>query len=562
MQALQRFRLVDQERTVWADGLCINQAPEALDERIGQVRLMGEIYRKAQRCLIWLGLGPEDAEACLDATKQLVRIESDFNAADVYKDPIFMSAEEKNQHNIPHGQTPHLRGLQLILSSAWLTRVWIVQEASLAREATIYLGDGSMTLGELATAQKFAREIGLLHSESELPVDGMSAIRVNRIFQSDRLPVKGEDTVLALFARFRNFDATQAEDKINGLISLMSERHRSQWPVGHTAEQAFIHAAHRILDTSHTLDLLGIPRNIGTAGQQVPSKLDIPSWVPDWMSRNVPVSLRMLEFAPHGATPFAATQNTTYDVSLGQDGRLLAVDGYRVCSIRGLGKIHLYRPISIDISKNDFIRKRVETILALIDTYFDWKRTAQLNSTQTTYPHSSPPTTTREALMKTIAAYEPIATTVPLDRLTTSFEAFDVMITRMRRLRFLLQLIPLVHAIHTHRLGVIILAPYIPLLFMLYSIMAQDPEAQDFCNNLVPAMGRRMARTDDGHFALVPGNAAVGDEITLLKGAKMPIVMRKRTEDENWEHMGEAYVEGLMTGSGWDESRCERRWLA
>jgi hypothetical protein len=119
VEALQQFRQSDQQRTVWADGLCINQAKEAREERVRQVKLMGVIYQKAQHCLIWLGRGPKDAAKYLDAIKQLNQIEAEFNAADVNTDPVFMSPEEKIRYNIPYGQTSHLRGLQLILSSAW-----------------------------------------------------------------------------------------------------------------------------------------------------------------------------------------------------------------------------------------------------------------------------------------------------------------------------------------------------------------------------------------------------------------------------------------------------------
>lgn len=60
----------------------------------------------------------------------------------------------------------------------------------------------------------------------------------------------------------------------------------------------------------------------------------------------------------------------------------------------------------------------------------------------------------------------------------------------------------------------------------------------------------------------MPRNAAVGDEVTLLKSARVLIVLRKHLEDDNWEHVIEAYVEGLMNGEQWDESLCERRCLA
>lgn len=50
---LQRLRLRDQQRTVWIDGVCINQGNT--EERGHQVRLMGDVYKRAQRVVIWLG---------------------------------------------------------------------------------------------------------------------------------------------------------------------------------------------------------------------------------------------------------------------------------------------------------------------------------------------------------------------------------------------------------------------------------------------------------------------------------------------------------------------------
>lgn len=50
---LHRLRLRDKQRTVWIDGVCINQGD--VEERGHQVRLMGDVYKWAQRVVIWLG---------------------------------------------------------------------------------------------------------------------------------------------------------------------------------------------------------------------------------------------------------------------------------------------------------------------------------------------------------------------------------------------------------------------------------------------------------------------------------------------------------------------------
>lgn len=61
--ALRRVRLPGRTRAVWADQVCVNQKDKA--ERSHQVKLMGSVYRCAERVLVWLGrdLGREAEEA-------------------------------------------------------------------------------------------------------------------------------------------------------------------------------------------------------------------------------------------------------------------------------------------------------------------------------------------------------------------------------------------------------------------------------------------------------------------------------------------------------------------
>lgn len=54
--ALRRMRLPDTTRAVWADQICINQKDKS--ERSQQVKLMGSLYRSAERVLVWLGRDP------------------------------------------------------------------------------------------------------------------------------------------------------------------------------------------------------------------------------------------------------------------------------------------------------------------------------------------------------------------------------------------------------------------------------------------------------------------------------------------------------------------------
>jgi hypothetical protein len=171
--------------------------------------------------------------------------------------------------------------------------------------------------------------------------------------------VKGENNVLALFARFRNFDESNAKDKVYSLISLLSEKHHSQWPVGLGAEHAYLDAANRILNSGKTLDLLGIPKLLDPSVYlewEKPEIVKVPSWVPDWRSNRIPMSLRLLEFAPYGDRKFATTKDSIYAINLSQDRTLLGVDGCRISNRKNLGAY-----IGIDLFN----------VIELVSTYFN-----------------------------------------------------------------------------------------------------------------------------------------------------------------------------------------------
>ena len=63
---LRRLRHRQDCRALWVDALCINQ--KDLRERQRQVGIMGTIFSRASRCLVWLGevLDPSDQTIVLD----------------------------------------------------------------------------------------------------------------------------------------------------------------------------------------------------------------------------------------------------------------------------------------------------------------------------------------------------------------------------------------------------------------------------------------------------------------------------------------------------------------
>jgi hypothetical protein len=140
---LRRMRLPTAQRVLWVDSICINQ--ENTKERGEQVTMMYEIYAKTSRNLIWLG--PDDGHteqavvsirAVLDAMAQ--EYDGLENLGSILRD------EEGNEQISSTGLSvvnldKILDSLGHFYSSPWFSRLWVLQEVSLAPTSICYRGD-------------------------------------------------------------------------------------------------------------------------------------------------------------------------------------------------------------------------------------------------------------------------------------------------------------------------------------------------------------------------------------------------------------------------------------
>jgi hypothetical protein len=67
--ALAHLRLLDEERIIWADALCINQGDT--NERENQVAMMQFIYARASRVVVFLGEAFEGCDAAMDMMEMM-----------------------------------------------------------------------------------------------------------------------------------------------------------------------------------------------------------------------------------------------------------------------------------------------------------------------------------------------------------------------------------------------------------------------------------------------------------------------------------------------------------
>lgn len=133
--ALERIRALQSVQIrLWVDTLCINQRSNP--ERSKQVMSMAEIYRKAGAVLIWLGEEDWTSRLAIDFVK------------DIYerKFPWQYGRAEYGEDEAPlwqHGWWDEygFTALRRLLERPWFRRAWVLQEAALATSSNLQCGN-------------------------------------------------------------------------------------------------------------------------------------------------------------------------------------------------------------------------------------------------------------------------------------------------------------------------------------------------------------------------------------------------------------------------------------
>jgi hypothetical protein len=131
--ALQRIRLPNTMRLVWADFICIDQTDEP--ERTAQVKLMGSVYRNADRVLVWLGQKDEHSIAAFEI---IAGINALFG--------VGVNLQVTPEQILAFDEAYPWRSVMAFFDHRdWFNRVWTAQELGLARSAVMLCGEDSIS---------------------------------------------------------------------------------------------------------------------------------------------------------------------------------------------------------------------------------------------------------------------------------------------------------------------------------------------------------------------------------------------------------------------------------
>lgn len=164
----------------WTDVICINQ--NDIEERNDQVSMMGDIYRSANTVYAWLGEGNADSDYAFD---YVCGEESDIQ----YEQRIFSQCCEG------------------LLSLAYWTRMWVVQEFALAQKLFLVCGS------KIAEWQRFDQKLGNIKEyESDEVRNRLQSFRRVRESSSKKL----------LIELILDFYKNRCIDKLDKVYSLRS----------------------------------------------------------------------------------------------------------------------------------------------------------------------------------------------------------------------------------------------------------------------------------------------------------------------------------------------------
>lgn len=135
-----RERPFSDEKHVWVDAICINQA--ATPEKQRQISIMGDIYRTAASVRVWLGQEDASSKLVCDFFGKISGDEEFRRIIGAGPGPGPMSIGLETAQQWPQFS----KSLADFFSRSWFTRAWPIQEVTLPRPGRVYVVCGSRRL--------------------------------------------------------------------------------------------------------------------------------------------------------------------------------------------------------------------------------------------------------------------------------------------------------------------------------------------------------------------------------------------------------------------------------
>lgn len=275
----------DVEHVVWLDAVCVNQAD--IVERGQQVSLMGDLYSRARRVIICLGEDEGDvAESAVRGIRQIAaqcRRETDDLRR--LNDHLWTRDHGFKHHRFTDDPLPDCdwSAVKAFYQATWFTRLWVVQETILAREALCIRGRCRIDWPDVALAARWMHYKRYFRPEY-CGEEVLGVVNSSVIW--DRMATAGGQTLYNLLQLAPRFQTTYAHDRVFALLGLATKSALNDGPNGLEQLQPDYRAPPADLYTLVTRAVIakhGKLHIVRQAHKFVTSECDtilVPSWVP------------------------------------------------------------------------------------------------------------------------------------------------------------------------------------------------------------------------------------------------------------------------------------------
>lgn len=590
-RALCCLRKQDEPRLVWVDFVCINQ--QDLQERKQQVDIMFQIYQGAEEVVVDLG-----AEA--DGSEKLPGLFEQFDAS-VFEPPDSEASVAYPQgydaSRLPPAEDAVWHSFRKLIERPWFTRVWIIQEAVAAKKLSVICGNWSMSGSDLFLIIGIAMECQLpcLPKMSEgNPWENAAAIGYRQILLLHQLgvckerdasifPCSKEWGLLELLERSRHAGATDPRDRVFAFLNLCKEKGEDDLAPDYTetVTETYMRLAKFAVSKGDVSRLL-------CNAFLSDSKLNLPSWVPDWSFSSIPFENIAPEAAREVETGWPNAGGKEGNFSFDESCNGLTVEVYGIDEITDLGPKYRYRKDPPHLAREEVDdttqvsagaesadSQGTEGLSRTADGGGSSSQPVELTDEEkfeedwAKYPvlfryyselcheilHSDAYSKESKAdiCWRTMICDREVQTThqAPAKYLDYSRSYTDTVKwnyfpgalgERIDELsRTLLEDDELGSQVQSPEHWQVVLRHYLQLSFKEAAIFSRA--ASRLCYRL------RYAMTNTGYVGMVPHRTEAGDFVVIIKGVCVPMVIRRVDgEDTKFRLVGQAYFHGFMSG--------------
>ncbi|KAH7113299.1 heterokaryon incompatibility protein-domain-containing protein [Dendryphion nanum] len=588
---------------LWIDALCIDQSSH--QEKSWQVALMDKIYTNGTTCTIWLG--PEISfndfqHAGMYAGSGEIDIMMQFTLGLLYdlaqdkhlnetayfdrRPPRTAVTQGSNNPSIA------LQGLEVLLHRPWFGRMWVVQEAVLARDAMVTIGYLCLPWKALVdAARNGVRHAGGCCAGVVERIKGWDRGGMERFFAAVEtvggvrarrergMDMETQMGLLELWISFAEREATNRMDRVFALLGLLHGRDPvlKAIPVNYAMTE-------RQLCIQVTRALLATPGKTGLAALTMPQgfkrvELDLPSWTWDFTAclderwkkyvvRNRFVQQRLFR-AAQGMATGEDSERVEMDIRFlanNDDADELVVKGKRVDTIKLLpGKKY---PERLELDTRSFL---ADWLIALEDCVEDpsdsYKNPypVKLRADMDSIPQAFWRTMMGESVFqKGQVARDEEGADRQKDKNNEQISNKDESNSSSARgAADWSWTSPAADFTTVRRLvddDLTVIQDWLPGMWHQVQPRSSNFSGiEDAC--LTTVLGRHFMIGRDGYWGLGPGECRVGDEIWILEGGQGAFVLRGDGTELKRRIVGDAFVHAVMDGEvvgGWGDGAVER----